>query len=279
MLEALEAAGAYRATSFDAPRSSDEDSGDSLADSLGTTEDGFGLAEQRATLERLMAAITPREREVLRLRFAEDLTQAEIGERIGVSQMQVSRLIRQSLARLRTAGLAAERHLPGGTAEPSSGARSAILDVDGTLVDTNYQHALAWYRAFRQNDFIVPIWKIHRAIGMGGDQLVAHLIGEEEAEEHGDEHPRRREAALPGDDRGVRAARGRARPDRRPPRAREDGDPRELARRAARSSTTSTSSTPASSPTTGRCPTTSRRRSPRPTSSRPRSRRPAPTTR
>ena len=117
VLEALEAAGAYRATSFDAPRSSDEEGGDSLADALGTTEAGFGLAEQRATLERLMAAITPREREVLRLRFVEDLTQAEIGERIGVSQMQVSRLIRQSLARLRTAGLAAERHLPGGSAE------------------------------------------------------------------------------------------------------------------------------------------------------------------
>ena len=63
---------------------------------------------------------------------------------------------------------------------------AAILDVDGTLVDTNYQHALAWYRAFRQNDFVVPIWKIHRAIGMGGDQLVGHLIGEEAAAEHED---------------------------------------------------------------------------------------------
>ena len=49
-----------------------------------------------------MRAVTPREREVLRLRFEEDLTQAEIGERIGVSQMQVSRIIRQSIARLRT---------------------------------------------------------------------------------------------------------------------------------------------------------------------------------
>lgn len=109
VLEALEAAGAYRATSFDAPRSNDDDAGDSLADAFGDVELGFGLAEDRATLERLMAAITPREREVLRLRFAEDLTQAEIGARIGVSQMQVSRLIRQSLARLRTAALAAER--------------------------------------------------------------------------------------------------------------------------------------------------------------------------
>jgi HAD superfamily hydrolase (TIGR01549 family) len=64
---------------------------------------------------------------------------------------------------------------------------AAILDVDGTLVDTNYQHALAWYRAFRQHEIIVPIWRIHRAIGMGGDQLVGHLIGEEKAEELGDD--------------------------------------------------------------------------------------------
>ena len=64
---------------------------------------------------------------------------------------------------------------------------AAILDVDGTLVDTNYQHALAWYRAFRQHDIIVPVWRIHRAIGMGGDQLVGHLIGEERAEELGDD--------------------------------------------------------------------------------------------
>ena len=66
-------------------------------------------------------------------------------------------------------------------------AKAAILDVDGTLVDTNYQHALAWFRAFRQHGFVVPIWTIHRAIGMGGDQLVPHLIGEEKAEEVGDD--------------------------------------------------------------------------------------------
>ena len=66
-------------------------------------------------------------------------------------------------------------------------AQVAILDVDGTLVDTNYQHALAWYRAFRQHGFVLPVWRIHRAIGMGGDQLVPHLIGEERAEELTDE--------------------------------------------------------------------------------------------
>ena len=49
---------------------------------------------------------------------------------------------------------------------------AAILDVDGTLVDTNYHHSIAWYRAFRQHDVVLPIWRIHRHIGMGGDQLV-----------------------------------------------------------------------------------------------------------
>jgi HAD superfamily hydrolase (TIGR01549 family) len=64
---------------------------------------------------------------------------------------------------------------------------AAILDIDGTLVDTNYQHAIAWYHAFRQHEIILPIWKIHRAIGMGGDQFVPHMIGEEKAEELGDD--------------------------------------------------------------------------------------------
>ncbi len=102
VLEALEASGAYRATSLSTPRGNEDEAGETLGDTVGTAEEGFGLAENRATLEQLMRAVTPREREVLRLRFAEDLTQAEIGERIGVSQMQVSRIIRQSIARLRT---------------------------------------------------------------------------------------------------------------------------------------------------------------------------------
>jgi HAD superfamily hydrolase (TIGR01509 family) len=53
-----------------------------------------------------------------------------------------------------------------------------VLDVDGTLVDTNYQHAIAWHRALREHGHAVQLWKIHRHIGMGGDQLVAALIGE-----------------------------------------------------------------------------------------------------
>src|SRR3989440_11100854 len=66
-------------------------------------------------------------------------------------------------------------------------AGTAILDIDGTLVDTNYQHALAWYRAFRQNGIVLPVWRIHRHIGMGGDQLVAALTDERTEEEMGDE--------------------------------------------------------------------------------------------
>ncbi len=57
--------------------------------------------------------------------------------------------------------------------------RIAVLDVDGTLVDTNYQHALAWYRAFRSLGETFPVWRIHRLIGMGGDQLVAALGGDD----------------------------------------------------------------------------------------------------
>ena len=104
VLEALAAAGAYRAGSLDAPRTVSADGdGESLADSLGVDEDGFDGAERRATLQPLLARISKREQLVLQLRFGEDLTQAEIGARIGVSQMQVSRMIRQALARLRAA--------------------------------------------------------------------------------------------------------------------------------------------------------------------------------
>jgi HAD superfamily hydrolase (TIGR01509 family) len=64
---------------------------------------------------------------------------------------------------------------------------AAILDVDGTLVDTNYQHAVAWYRAFRQHGVVLPMWRIHRHIGMGGDQLVASLVSEAFDAEQGDD--------------------------------------------------------------------------------------------
>jgi HAD superfamily hydrolase (TIGR01549 family) len=63
----------------------------------------------------------------------------------------------------------------------------AILDVDGTLVDTNYHHAIAWFRAFLRHDVVVPVWRVHRHIGMGGDQLVAAIAGDEVEERAGDE--------------------------------------------------------------------------------------------
>jgi HAD superfamily hydrolase (TIGR01509 family) len=66
-------------------------------------------------------------------------------------------------------------------------ADAALLDVDGTLIDANYQHALAWYRAFRRFDIVIPVWRLHRHIGMGGDQYVAAVAGEEVERRCGDE--------------------------------------------------------------------------------------------
>ncbi|MEA2156726.1 MAG: polymerase sigma-B factor [Solirubrobacteraceae bacterium] len=100
VMDALRAGGAYRALSFDTPRRSDDDT-TTLGDSIGAHECGFDRAEQRALLGTLLTHITPRERDVLRLRFEEDMTQAEIGAIIGVSQMQVSRIIRHAVERLR----------------------------------------------------------------------------------------------------------------------------------------------------------------------------------
>lgn len=62
----------------------------------------------------------------------------------------------------------------------------AVLDVDGTLVDSNYHHALAWYRAFRSLGETFPVWRLHRLIGMGGDQLVAAIGGDELEDRLGD---------------------------------------------------------------------------------------------
>ena len=64
---------------------------------------------------------------------------------------------------------------------------AAILDIDGTLVDSNYHHALAWYRAFRDHGHTLPVWQVHRHIGMGGDHMVAALCGEVIEREEGDD--------------------------------------------------------------------------------------------
>ncbi|MFD1151496.1 HAD family hydrolase [Saccharothrix hoggarensis] len=71
-----------------------------------------------------------------------------------------------------------------------------VLDVDGTLVDSNYHNAVAWFRAFRRFDLTVPTWRLHRAIGMGGDKLVTAVAGEHVEREHGDDLRKAWEAAF-----------------------------------------------------------------------------------
>ena len=72
-------------------------------------------------------------------------------------------------------------------AEPRGPVDTVVLDVDGTLVDSNYHHTLAWARAFAASGYDVPLWRIHRSIGMGGDRLVARLIGKDAAAEVGED--------------------------------------------------------------------------------------------
>lgn len=100
VLEAREALTARMATSLSSPgREPGEEQ--PLEARMGTDDAGFQAAEDRATIEALERSLTPREREILRLRFAEDLTQAEIGKLVGLSQMHVSRVLRQSVEKLR----------------------------------------------------------------------------------------------------------------------------------------------------------------------------------
>jgi RNA polymerase sigma-B factor len=110
VIEGRAAAGAHRAVSLDPPaRDSDDDEHVGLSMSLGAEDPGYGRAEDAVTVGHLMRGLGDREREVLRLRFAEDLTQSEIGARVGISQMQVSRLIRRALSKLRRVADATER--------------------------------------------------------------------------------------------------------------------------------------------------------------------------
>jgi RNA polymerase sigma-B factor len=103
LLEARDAAGANRMSSLDQPVSSDEEEGASLADLLGEADEGLAHVERALTVDAALQRLDERERTILRLRFQEELTQAAIGERVGLSQMHVSRLIRQALATLRDA--------------------------------------------------------------------------------------------------------------------------------------------------------------------------------
>jgi RNA polymerase sigma-B factor len=108
VLEAMEAATAYEAVSLDAPRpGGGEEESWTLAESLSEEDPGFERVEVGETLRGTLEALPARERLILRLRFEEDMTQAEIADLIGVSQMHVSRLLRRSLDRLSAAGAAA----------------------------------------------------------------------------------------------------------------------------------------------------------------------------
>ena len=101
VLEAMEASQAYEAMSLDAQRAGADTEGDTFGEGIGLEDERFDLVEYEATIEPTLKALPKRDQIVLHLRFAEDMTQAEIAERVGVSQMHVSRLIRRSLDRLR----------------------------------------------------------------------------------------------------------------------------------------------------------------------------------
>jgi RNA polymerase sigma-B factor len=109
VLEAHEAAAAHRADSLDRPGSDDDQDATRVVDTLGADDPGYRRALHTATLESMMSVLSDREREILRLRFVEDLTQSEIGDRMGLSQMHISRLMRRSVARLREAAQPSEQ--------------------------------------------------------------------------------------------------------------------------------------------------------------------------
>lgn len=101
VLDALEAAGAHHSTSLDAPREDPDGDSGSLADAFGEEDERFDLVDASVTISASAHQLTPRQRRVLALRFIRDMTQTQIADEIGVSQMQVSRILRRALVRLR----------------------------------------------------------------------------------------------------------------------------------------------------------------------------------
>jgi RNA polymerase sigma-B factor len=102
VLDALQAIRAYDTLSLDAPRPGADGETVAYADAVGEDDERYELVELDATVSAVLGQIAPRERAILRMRYVEDLTQTQIAERVGVSQMQVSRLLRRSLEQLRT---------------------------------------------------------------------------------------------------------------------------------------------------------------------------------
>jgi RNA polymerase sigma-B factor len=107
VLEAQEAAASYETTSLNAPTAHDDDDAAALVDLIGEEDSAYELVESRDAIASTWRALPEVERSVLELRFMHDLTQREIGEQIGYSQMHVSRLLRRALDRLETAAAAA----------------------------------------------------------------------------------------------------------------------------------------------------------------------------
>ncbi|HEV7527711.1 MAG TPA: SigB/SigF/SigG family RNA polymerase sigma factor [Solirubrobacteraceae bacterium] len=101
IIDALQAIQAYESLSLDAPRPGATDEATSYGDAMGEEDGRYELVELDATVTAVLGRIPQREREILSMRFVEDLTQTEIAERVGISQMQVSRLLRRSLDQLR----------------------------------------------------------------------------------------------------------------------------------------------------------------------------------
>jgi len=101
VLEAMEAGSAYEARSLDAPAPTEDDEGRSYSDTLGHGEGGYELVDDLTAVSAAIRSLPARERRILHMRFMEDMTQSEIAARIGVSQMQISRLLRRALAQLR----------------------------------------------------------------------------------------------------------------------------------------------------------------------------------
>lgn len=101
VIEALETAGAHHSTSLDAPRDESEGDAGTLADAFGEHDDRFELIDASVSISAAARQLSPRERSVLGLRFVRDMTQTQIAQEVGVSQMQVSRILRRALARLR----------------------------------------------------------------------------------------------------------------------------------------------------------------------------------
>jgi RNA polymerase sigma-B factor len=109
LLDAMQASSARGAVSLQSPYGEDG----TVEERIGDDDGGIGSVETNVVLDGLLPSLTPRQREILRLRFEEDMTQAEIAARIGVGQMQISRILRQSLQRLREAADAqAPSHAP-----------------------------------------------------------------------------------------------------------------------------------------------------------------------